>query len=241
MTDFPSVVLDQWSSPFEDGEAIRDDDGFRLRVDENAEHAMRVQILTRPGRTSAIVSPEIAGLPGVREAADEQELRAALAGAGVAMNGADHLFFLPGSKKEELAAEADGPDVRRLTEADAVAFAAFEAEASEQDLDDAYVELDHWVVFGAFAGGELVAAGSAYPFDEGSRLADFGVLTLPAHRGRGRAREVVEAMARHVIGLGYEPQYRCQLDNAGSVALAHRTGFVELGTWDAPLPEGSGS
>jgi hypothetical protein len=31
---------------------------------------------------------------------------------------------------------------------DEAVFAEFQAQASEQDLDDAWVELDHWAVFG---------------------------------------------------------------------------------------------
>ena len=35
-------------------------------------------------------------------------------------------------------------------ERDRAAFAVFQASASEPDLDGAYVELDHWAVYGAF-------------------------------------------------------------------------------------------
>jgi hypothetical protein len=46
------------------------------------------------------------------------------------------------------------------------AFAEFQAAAIEQDLDDAYVELDHCLTFGAFQQNRLVAAASMYPWDE---------------------------------------------------------------------------
>ncbi|GAA1004241.1 GNAT family N-acetyltransferase [Nocardiopsis tropica] len=236
MTEFAPVVGAQWSDPFERGEKVTDTGTFRLAIDDDLDHESRAQILVRGDRTYALVDRATAGLPGIADAVDERSLRAALDSGGVVMNGPDHLFFLPGARKADLLAGRDAPSVRQLTTADAEAFEAFEAASSDQDLDDAYVELDHWVVFGAFDSGRLVAAGSAYPFEGDTQLADLGVLTLADRRGRGYACAVVHAMARHVIALGYEPQYRCQLDNAGSIALAAKAGFAEFGTWDQPLP-----
>ena len=63
------------------------------------------------------------------------------------------------------------------------------------------------------------------------RLADLGVITLPEFRGRGLARATVLAMAADALERGYEPQYRCQLDNAPSVALALASGFRRFGEW----------
>jgi len=232
------IVRQTWIDPFAGGTEIRALHGFRLALVENPGEGFPVQILATPAGTSVLVTAEIADLDGVRQAMSEAELRTALTAAGIEMNGADQLFFLPDARKEEVSAESDAPHVRRLTAADEAAFASFEASAPEADADEAWVELDHWVAFGAFAGDLLVAAGSAYPFREGSLLADIGVLTLPSHRGKGHARAVVRALARHTLAEGYEPQYRCQLDNTSSVILAERTGFLSIGTWDVPLPVG---
>lgn len=237
MTAFPDAALRKWVYPFEKGDTIRDDGAFRVAIDDGLDESERIQILTRPSRTCVIMNSATAQLPGLRDSANEAELRISLAAAGVAMNGADHLFFVPDALRRRLAATGNASNVRQLTSSDATSFAAFQESAPDQDQDDAFVELDHWVVFGAFDGDTLVAAGSAYPDEDVSTLADMGVLTLPDHRGRGHAREVVFALARHLLRLEYEPQYRCQLDNVGSVALAQSAGFVELGTWDAPLPD----
>jgi GNAT superfamily N-acetyltransferase len=230
------VVRQTWIDPFAGGTEIRALHGFRLARVEDPLEGFAVQILTRPSGTSALVSDEIAEVEGVRQATSETELRAALAAAGIEMNGADHLFFLPDGRKEEVRAADDAPHVRRLTAADEALFAAFEESAPEADVDEAWVELDHWAVFGAFDGDLLVAAGSAVPFREDSLLADIGVLTLPSRRGQGHARAIVLALARHALAQGYEPQYRCQLDNTSSVILAERSGFLSIGTWDVPLP-----
>ena len=69
------------------------------------------------------------------------------------------------------------PHIRHLDPADAAAFDGFQASAREEDLDAAWVELDHWQVFGAFDGERLVAAGSMYPWSLDPALADMGVLT----------------------------------------------------------------
>lgn len=154
-------------------------------------------------------------------------LRERLAGAGVVLHDPDFLFYMTG---DALPAADPSKAPRQLTEDDRPAFDAFQLEASEQDLEDAFVELDHWAVFGCFDGGRLVSAASACPW-ENSRIADLGVLTLPDARGRGRARAVVHAINRHSRRQGHEPQYRCQFDNHTSVALAKACGFTLFGEW----------
>lgn len=85
-------------------------------------------------------------------------------------------------------------------------------------------------MFGTFVDGRLAGAASMYPCS-GTRFADLGVITLRGFRGRGLARATVLAMAAEALEGGYEPQYRCQLDNAPSVALASASGFRRFGEW----------
>jgi RimJ/RimL family protein N-acetyltransferase len=182
----------------------------------------------------AVLTPSVAetlGLSPARETVTESDFRQALSGAGMALHGADNLFYFTESDKEALLRETAKSDVRRLTQDDAAAFTEFESSASEQDLDAAYVELDHWAVFGAFAQGRLVCAASMYPWGN-ARIADLGILTLPEFRGRGHARAVVRALCRHAADQGYQPQYRCQLDNEASAALAASSGLTHFGTWE---------
>ncbi|CDL81132.1 GNAT family N-acetyltransferase [Xenorhabdus szentirmaii] len=110
--------------------------------------------------------------------------------------------------------------LRELTkEGDETVFSEFQSSAPEQDLGSTYVELEHWLVFGAFEHEHLVSAASMYPWSN-AQIADIGVLTLEAFRGKGYARKVVRAMSKHAYMQGYEPQYRCQLDNHASLAVA---------------------
>jgi len=111
----------------------------------------------------------------------------------------------------------------------------FQANASEEDLDAAWVELDHWQVFGAFDGERLVAAGSMYPWSLDPALADMGVLTLPEARGRGHARQLAHAMAMSAQAAGLQPQYRCRLDNTASIITAERSGLRAFADWDTIL------
>lgn len=160
--------------------------------------------------------------------ADEATTR--IAAAGVALNDPDHLFYLPVEEQEAIAAEGHGIHTRRLTAGDAPAFADMVAAAPAHELDEAFVELDHWLVVGTFVDARLAAVASMYPWGA-THLADLGVITLPEFRGRGLARVTVRALSAEALARGYEPQYRCQLDNAPSIALAIAAGFRRLGEW----------
>jgi GNAT superfamily N-acetyltransferase len=174
------------------------------------------------------------GLTGV-PAVGEPALRSALAAAGAALHGADYLFYLPVDDQAAVRAEPVPEETRQLTVADAEAFAQFAAVAPARDMDEAFVELDHWLVMGTFADGRLAAAASMYPW-RGTNFADLGVITLPDYRGRGLAKRTVRAISARALADGYEPQYRCQLDNTPSASLARAAGFVQFGAWDVIAP-----
>lgn len=183
------------------------------------------------------VAADFAERLGLRHGAQvaENELVAALAAAGIRMNGPDDLFYLPVDRHETLRTQAPPDGTRQLTAADAAAFELFCTTAPADDLDDAFVELDHWLVYGTFADGILVAAASMYPWGA-TRFADLGVITLPAYRGHGYGKRTVRAISAHALADGYEPQYRCQLDNEASIALAGAAGFELFGQWDVIAP-----
>jgi GNAT superfamily N-acetyltransferase len=170
------------------------------------------------------------GLTGV-STVSVSALHSALEAAGVALNGADYLFYLPVDDQAAVRAETVPAETRLLTLADAEAFAEFAAAAPAEDMDEASVELGHWLVFGTFADGRLVSAASVYPW-RGTPFADLGIITLPEYRGRGRAKSTVRAISARALADGYEPQYRCQLDNTPSASLARAAGFAQFGTWD---------
>jgi RimJ/RimL family protein N-acetyltransferase len=77
---------------------------------------------------------------------------------------------------------------------------------------------------GAFAGGRLVAV--AVPFYLGARYADLGVVTEPAARRRGLSAACAAAVVADVRARGLVPTWTTSPDNAGSLAVAARLGFV---------------
>ena len=186
--------------------------------------------------TIAALSPAMAARVLVRPLRDESELRAALADAHVLLHPPDAVFYFSLAAKEELLGEPAQANVRRLTKDDRDAFVAFTSAAPAQDVDDAFVELDHWAVFGAFDEQQLMCAASTYPWD-GSDLVDLGVLTLPDFRRRGLARAVVREICRHAYGESREPQYRCQLENRASRALAASAGLTWFADWEVVSPQ----
>lgn len=162
---------------------------------------------------------------------ERTELSARLDRAGMVLADPDHLFYLPLAEQAVLREEPWESATRQLKEADAAVFAEFTAQAPEDDLDEAFVELDHWLVVGTFSGERLVSAASMYPWGE-TLLADLGVITLPEFRGRGLGRATVRAISAAALARGYEPQYRCQLENTASAALARAAGFALFGVWE---------
>lgn len=78
---------------------------------------------------------------------------------------------------------------------------------------------------GAFAGDELV--GFALTCRDGDRLYNSGTGVVPAHRGRGLARRLVEHVLRHG-GAGMTSYVLEVLDgNAPAIALYRKLGFLE--------------
>lgn len=242
MTRFSLGVTEFWRRPFV-GEPIFRDARLSLTVNPDLDHSERVTVLhtADDAHTAIAVAPLIAealddrGIRADSSGIDETRVRDALVDVGIVLHGADNIYYFPDGHDTEGESE-QAPVVRQLTAADRELFAAFEAEASEQDRDNAQVDLDDWAAFGVISDGRLVSVASTYPWNDSS-LADFGVLTLERARGRGHGRRLVRAAARHAQELGCELQYRCQLDNAASNALAGAAGLQLFGTWEVPTPE----
>lgn len=211
---------------------------LRVVIDARADAARRPSILRlATGASILAVSEGVATELGVAagDRLDESRMRAALHDAGFRLNDPDHVFLLGEEEQRRVASEPAAEDVRALGPDDTELFERFIVACPEDDVGEAFVELDHWAVMGRVVDGELVAAASAYPWRNGP-LADVGVITHPAHRGRGHAVAVVRALAQAILERDHEPQYRCQLDNTASVRVAHSARFTPLGEWEAGLP-----
>ncbi|WP_206106290.1 GNAT family N-acetyltransferase [Paenibacillus dendritiformis] len=237
---FSQTITDFWRAQFLSGDVLYSDEVFTVAINPDLDEDSRVMVLeTADGRVMAVLTPALADKVGLYQRQDlsEATFRRKLNEAGVKLHGADYLFYFSEDDKNVLLQENLEGDLRRLTEQDDADFSEFQSSASEQDLDDAYVELDHWAAFGSFEQNRLVCAASMYPWEDNAQIADLGVLTLTPFRGKGHARKVVRSISKYACDQGYEPQYRCQLDNLASTALAKAAGLTLFGKWDVVSPD----
>lgn len=239
MSLFGEAVLQFWRTPFM-GAVLYEDAALRVVANPALGDDERVTVLRSQidGSTAIAVSPDVAaaleaqGLFGFPDKLTVAVLREALSRIGIRMHGADNLYYLPLGAKEQVLAEGEPADIRRLGASDAGLFARFEDQVEVQDREAAQVGLADWCVYGVLdRAGELLCVGSTYPWG-GAVLADIGVLTRASARGRGHAKRLVRAMAHQ-----HELQYRSRLDNPASMALAQAAGLALFGSWEIPSPE----
>lgn len=237
---FSQKITDFWQEQFLNGDVLYSDEAFTVTINPDLDEDSRVMVLeTIDGRVMVVLTPAMAAKVGLNQRQDlsEEIFHRKLNEAGVTLHGADYVFYFSEAEKNVLLQENLRGDLRRLTEQDEAVFSEFQSSASEQDLDDAYVELDHWAVFGSFEQNRLVSAASMYPWEDNVQIADLGVLTLTSFRGKGHARKVVRSICKYAYDQGYEPQYRCQLDNHASTSLAKAAGLTLFGKWDVISPD----
>jgi GNAT superfamily N-acetyltransferase len=122
--------------------------------------------------------------------------------------------------------------LRQLTPADAAAMALLHQACPPEDVDEGYVEVDHEIAAGCFAGDQLVAAASGYTR---AGFMDLGVLTHPAYRRLGLGKAAVGAACEWTLAREMIPQYRCNVNNLGShgvaVGLNFRFYFRQESLW----------
>lgn len=233
MSSFSQTITEYWIQQFTNCSKLIEQKEFAITLNSNLSKDRPLIFLESPeGRTQWSVSPEMAEELQLlqKTVVSDEEFRRRLQDCGVLLHGADYVFYFTEEQKNSLLTErVEG--IRKLTDQDKESFHLFQSTASEQDLDDAFVEFDHWAVFGAFENNKITCSASLYPWG-GVKIADLGVLTLEQYRGKGYARQLVRAICHFAIKNGYEPQYRCQIDNLPSVKLAQAAGLTLFGKWD---------
>jgi predicted GNAT family acetyltransferase len=83
--------------------------------------------------------------------------------------------------------------------------------------------MDDGPLYGYWLDGRLVSGANLGSW---RGMPTIGVLTHPAHRGRGFGHAVVAAAARDALKGAAHVQYRARTSNPASIALAHAAGFV---------------
>ena len=118
------------------------------------------------------------------------------------------------------------PEVRRLTPADADPLAALPEDLAwiHDTWGGAEGALAAGVAHGAVVDGEIVSV--ALPYYRGLAHEDIGVVTAAGHRGRGFSTACVTAVVADVRARGNVPTWTTSPDNASSLGVARRLGFV---------------
>jgi GNAT superfamily N-acetyltransferase len=120
------------------------------------------------------------------------------------------------------------PNVRQLTAADDPALRQLEVVCKEQEWEHSGIGGAEQVIFGAFIGNTLVAAGMGEPL--AATLLHIGIITHSDHRGQGHGRAVVSAIAAYGLAVGLVPRYQTLAANTPSVAIARALGFTHYAT-----------
>jgi len=114
--------------------------------------------------------------------------------------------------------------VRALTEADSDAVSAFRDLCGVEDWEDSAIEKAQLLRCGYFDKGRVVSIAGFRHWS--SAAGDPCVLTLPAYRGRGHAKEVVGSVLAAAIAQGHLLLYQTLEANVAAVHVALGLGYV---------------
>lgn len=120
------------------------------------------------------------------------------------------------------------PNVRQLAAADDPALRRLEEACDEREWEEVGIGRAEQVVFGAFVGDRLVAAGMGEPL--AATLLHIGIITHPDYRRQRHGRAVVSAISAYGLEVGLVPRYQALAANTPSVAIARALGFTHFAT-----------
>ncbi|MCK4260448.1 MAG: GNAT family N-acetyltransferase [Halanaerobiales bacterium] len=116
-------------------------------------------------------------------------------------------------------------NIRQLDKKDNQYLEILNGACTKRELEYAFVEIDHPVIFGCFYEDQLVAVASFIFW--GDHIVDIGVLTHPEYRGKGLGKTVVGALCKWGIDNDKILQYRFEITNIGSGKIAESLGFTK--------------
>ena len=155
---FTKTVSDFWLERFPTtDDALFKDANTTITITPSLIKYRLMRLNSIDGYTKIAVAPELANNLQLESTTvtSTEALWQKLEQANLSLHGADQLYYFPEAEKGHILNETTPDHVRQLTKDDETLFAQFTASASAADLDDAFVELDHWVVFGVFEGKTL--------------------------------------------------------------------------------------
>lgn len=184
-------------------------------------HRGEACIVSAPAPFLALATSRLAGLPAA-SSFDTTRLRQIFGHAierfvGPAWQGylrADD--FMPAAR----------PNVRQLTAADDPALRRLQEACDVEEWESIGIGRTEQVVFGAFVGDTLMAAGMGEP--RAATMLHIGIITHPEYRRQGYGRAVVSAICTHGLEVGLVPRYQALAVNSSSLAIARILGFAQF-------------
>jgi GNAT superfamily N-acetyltransferase len=127
-----------------------------------------------------------------------------------------------------LAPISQSAGARRLNPGDASALAGLRAAVSLAEWTETGFTGQPALLFCIFDGDRLLAAANLTAGPEAAT--DVGIVVHPEARGQGYAMKIVAVAARQAILMHGIARFRALADSPGTLAIAHRLGFMHYGT-----------
>jgi GNAT superfamily N-acetyltransferase len=228
MQTFEETILDHWAAHFQCDPSTLRRSGTTLRPDEKYA-GRKIIVLWHVGlHTIAVFDPSCSALlhrvfAGLSADAclAAGHIQNALPPGSLASQDVDLIHYLPTA---DLLAFPPPPSyrVRQLGLPDRQHMAALHDSCTPDEVDNAFIEVDHEIAFGCFRDETLVAAASGYRM---FGFMDIGVLTHAHFRKLGLGKVVVAALCAWAVAHDVIAQYRCDARNTASLGVARSLNF----------------
>lgn len=133
-----------------------------------------------------------------------------------------HLLHVVGPGVHHYLDEDPGPSLE-VMEIPVAEVGKLRTTATDDEWQEAGMDDDILVAFGAYVDGELAAVSTLADFADAPR--HLGVLVATSHRGRGLVDEVGRSAASYAVRHHGLARWRARPDNRGSSGAAQRLGF----------------
>jgi hypothetical protein len=228
MQEFAKTIISNWAAHFNCETSFIRKKGTYLQPDEKYAGKNMVTLWHIEQRTFALFDPILAEV--MNEVLSSFPADSSITGENVKQLvgrnritshdiGLIHYLYPPYIPSYDLFPEFS---VRKLSIIDGDKLSELHNNCTSEEVEDAYVEINHEIVFGCFHNDELVSAASGYRM---AGFMDIGVLTNHKFRRLGLGKAVVANLCNWSIDHDVIAQYRCNSDNAGSRGVAEALNF----------------
>lgn len=228
MQDFEETIINNWADRFQCLASTIKQSGTTLLPDEKYANQNKIILWHIGKHTFALFAPSctellkhvMVRLP-INSSLSGDNIQQVLGVNSIASRDVGLIHYLSPSDLPDLATPPTF-HVRELGLSDSEQLSALHRNCTAEEVDDGYIEIDHEIVFGCFHDNELVSAASGYRM---TGFMDIGVLTHPKFRKSGLGKVVVGALCNWAIAHKVIAQYRCDIQNTGSLGVARSLNF----------------